>query len=247
MARTMVVRKAAALTLALVGLACAFIAGTGAAAVATQGSPVIAGVINSENNPTTLNNGGADGGLLGDGLDAYANGTPGSSGVWADGPIAVFGHGKSVGVQGQGITGVYAQSTGAGDGVSGRANNACCSAVFGQNSGTGNGVAGQADTGTGVLAASTNGTALKVAGRAQFSLSGTATITGSTTTPKSSIVVNNVALTTKSLVLVTAQKNVAGVWVQAAVPSVANSRITIFLNKTVAVPYPVAWFIVQQP
>jgi hypothetical protein len=243
----MVVRRAAALTFALVGLASAFIAGTGAAADATQGQAVTAGIFNDETQPTELINVGTQTGPSGDGLDVVANGKAGSSGLYGQGPFGVFGAGSTVGVQGSGITGVFGESTGPGDGVSGRASNSCCSAVFGLNSGTGNGVAGQADTGTGVLAASTNGTALKVAGRAQFSLSGTATITGSTTTPKSSIVVNNVALTTKSLVLVTPQKNVAGVWVQAAVPSVANSRITIFLNKTVTVSYPVAWFIVQKP
>jgi hypothetical protein len=241
----MVVRRAAAVTFALVGLAGAFIAGTGAAADANQGEAMITGQQNNESFPTVIINDGTSD--FANGIEVYAPLKPGAAGVYGSGPFGVLGAGSTVGVQGQGITGVFGKATGAGDGVSGRANNACCSAVFGLNDGTGNGVAGQADTGTGVLAASTNGTALKVAGRAQFSLSGTATITGSTTTPKSSIVVNNVALTTKSLVLVTPQKNVAGVWVQAAVPSVANSRITIFLNKTVTVSYPVAWFIVQKP
>ena len=56
-----------------------------------------------------------------------------------------------------------------------------------------------------------------------------------------------VALTAKSLVLVTPQKNVAGVWVQAAVKSAANSRFTVFLNKTVSVSYPVARMVIEKP
>jgi len=50
-----------------------------------------------------------------------------------------------------------------------------------------------------------------------------------------------------ALVLATAQKNVAGVWVAAAVPNVSAKTVTIFLNKTVTVSYPVAWFIVEKP
>jgi hypothetical protein len=86
-----------------------------------------------------------------------------------------------------------------------------------------------------------------VSGKAQFSRSGRATITGSTATPKSSFQVTNVALTAKSLVLVTPQKSAAGVWVQAAVPSVANGRFTIFLNKGVTTSYPVAWMVIEMP
>ena len=94
---------------------------------------------------------------------------------------------------------------------------------------------------------SASGIALRVSGKAQFSRSGTATITGTTTTPKSSVVISNVALSSKSLVLATAQKNVAGVWVAAAVPNVSAKTVTIYLNKTVTVSYPVAWFIVEKP
>ncbi len=216
-------------------------------ATATQGMAVIAGQPNSETAPTEIHNDTTREAAFGDGLDVFSNNANGSTGVFGDGDSGVVGSGNAVGVSGVGSTGVLGQSLTDGDGVRGLANNSCCSAVFGHNDGTGNGVAGQADTGTGVLAASTGGTALKVDGKAQFSRSGTATITGSSTTPKSSIVVNNVAHTSKSLVMVTPQKNVAGVWVQAAVPNVSNSRFTIFLNKTVTVSYPVAWFIVEKP
>ena len=98
-----------------------------------------------------------------------------------------------------------------------------------------------------MLADSTNGIALDVKGKARFSRSGTVTVAGTAATPKSSIVVINVALTNKSLVLVTPQKNVAGTWVQAAVPNAANSRFTVFLNRTVSVSYPVAWMVIEKP
>ena len=64
---------------------------------------------------------------------------------------------------------------------------------------------------------------------------------------QSSEVVSNVGLSSKSLVLATAQKNVAGVYVQAAVPDVAAKTITIYLNKSVGASYPVAWMIVERP
>jgi hypothetical protein len=149
-----------------------------------------------------------------------------------------------VGVNSQGsITGVRGTSLGAGDGVDGVANNSCCSAVYGLNDGTGNGVAGKADSGTGVLASSTGGIALKVDGKAQFSRSGKASVASG----QSSIVVQNVSLSTKSLVLATPQKNVAGVYVQAAVPNVSAHTVTISLNKTVGASYPVAWMVVERP
>jgi hypothetical protein len=59
--------------------------------------------------------------------------------------------------------------------------------------------------------------------------------------------VNNVDLTAKSLVLVTPQSNVAGRWVRAAVPNVANNRFTVFLNKSVSVRFPVAWMVIEKP
>ena len=124
------------------------------------------------------------------------------------------------------MTGVDGVSTGAGDGVDGQANNSCCSAVYGLNDGTGNGVAGRADTGTGVLAASTNGTALKVSGKARFSRSGVVTITAGT----DSVSVSLAKVTASSMILATAQQS-SGVSVQAAVPAVpANGKFTIYLT-----------------
>jgi hypothetical protein len=46
-------------------------------------------------------------------------------------------------------------------------------------------------------------------------------------------VVSNVALSAKSLALASAQKNVASVYVQAAVPNVADKTITVYLNQPV--------------
>jgi hypothetical protein len=157
------------------------------------------------------------------------------TGVLGDGTMGISGQGA--------ITGVKGTSQGAGDGVDGEANNSCCSGVYGVNNGTGNGVAGRADTGTGVLAASTSGIALKVDGKAQFSRSGKAAVSSG----QSSIVVQNVALTSKSLVLATPQKSVAGVFVQGAVPNVSAHTVTISLSNTVGASYPVAWMVVERP
>jgi hypothetical protein len=137
------------------------------------------------------------------------------TGVLGDGIVGMYSQGS--------ITGIRAVSTGAGDGVDGQANNSCCSAVYGLNDGSGNGVAGRADTGTGVLAASTNGVALKVSGRAKFSRSGIVTVAAGS----SSAVVVLPRVTTSSMVLATAQE-ASGVAVKAAVP--ANGKFTIYLT-----------------
>jgi hypothetical protein len=145
-----------------------------------------------------------------------------------------------------GTTGVVGVSSGAGDGVDGQANNSCCSAVFGLNQGTGNGVAGQADHGTGVLAASNSGIALKVSGRVQLSRSGVATVVGTASAPKNSVKVT-VPITSKSMMTATLQKYVAGVYVVAAVPNVSGGYFTIFLNKTVTTNVgPIAWEVVER-
>jgi hypothetical protein len=237
MPRNTIVRKVPAIAAALVALTVTFIGGTGPTATATQGQPVIAGQYNTATSTTTVANSGA----AGDGLNVIAT-SPGVRGIYASAP--------GIGVDGNGPTGVRGVSSGSGDGVDGVANNSCCSAVFGKNDGTGNGVAGQADTGTGVLAASTGGIALKVDGKAQFSRSGIVTITY----PAKSKVVSGVPLTGKSLVLATQQKFLAGVYVVAAVPNLSGSSnsFTIYLSKapgTSAVPksVTVAWQVIERP
>lgn len=152
--------------------------------------------------------------------------------------------------------GVWGDNTGGGNGVFGKSVGTTTSGVYGENV-TGYGVAGRASQGVGVLgdsrdgtgvrANSPNGTALAVHGKAEFSRSGKASIPGTAAAPKSSVQINGVALTSRSMVLVTPQKNVPGVWVQAALPQPANSRIIIFLNQNVTVHYPVAWMVIEQP
>jgi len=236
-------RTILATLVASVTLVASFIVSAASGANATQGEAVIAGQTNSATGATSLAQGvacpfdtaalfgcGTDDGAVGYGNKGYGVGAVGANGMST---LATVG----VGLTASGVT----------DAIDGKVSNDCCSAIYGLNSAAGNGVAGRADDGTGVLAASVRGTALKVDGKAQFSRSGTAAIVGYSGTPKSSIVVNNVAMTQKSIVLVTPQKNVPGVWIQAAVPNAANGRFTIFLNKTVTVSYPVAWFIVEKP
>jgi hypothetical protein len=227
---------------AVLVLAVILIVSVATSATATQGQPVIAGQGNSETTSTAFCIGTCavtNAAVLGLVDDVQGIGLFGRN----------FGNGVGVrGEAGDGGTGVFGVVSGeTGIGVNGEVDGTG-SGVYGNATGTGAGVFGDTESGTGVVARSTgSGIALRVTGRAQYSRSGTATVTGSTTTPKSSVVVNNVALTSKSLVLVTPQKNVASVWVQAAVPAPGGSRITIFLNKTVTVSYPVAWFIVEKP
>jgi hypothetical protein len=263
----MVVRRTAAVTFALVGLAGAFIAGTGAAADATDGQAVFAGQSNSESHETHIYNtqiytdatcastGQTMGGLLscggigltgrGTNFGIHAIADSGAfAGILAEGPIGALGEGPT-GVSGIGTeNGVKAEGGTFGVFASGDDYGVYASAPN-------HGVYGTATTNAGAgveaQANSASGIALRVNGKAQFSRSGTATVAGTTTTPKSSVVISNVALSGKSLVLATAQKNVAGVWVEAAVPNVSAKTVTIFLNKTVTVSYPVAWFIVEKP
>ena len=180
----------------------------------------------------------------GGGLTYRADGGTGLTGVSLNGAQGVSGHSQGVG--GTGVSGVGAAYGVEGQGESfGLYGHDSSVGVYAQ--GTNEGVHGFSGSGIGVAALSNSGTALSVSGKAQFSRSGRATITGTAATPKTSIQVNNVALTSKSLVLVTPQKSVAGVWVLAAVPNVASSRFTIFLNKAVTTSYPVAWMVIETP
>ena len=236
MARTMVVRRAAAVTFALVGLAGAFIAGTGSAAVANQGDVMVSGQQNDESFPTVVINDGTSN--FGDGIEVFAPQKPGAAGVAGSGPLGVVGTGSTVGVQGKGITGVFGQSQGDGDGVSGRANNSCCSAVFGLQSGTGNGVAGLADAGTGVLAASTNGIALSVQGTFVSQRSGLTTVATGQIYKQVSLT----KLSASTFIVATVQGATAGVWVQRVVVNPAGGYFRIYLNKAATANTKVGWF-----
>jgi len=204
---------------------------------------------------------GTDGDVV---LGVAAQVTSGATGIYTSGPAGLIG--QTTAVNGAGLHGVGSDPSGTGVlgesesiGVYGRNWGSTGIGVKGETGGTGAAVYGLANlngvgvygdapaNGTGVVAKGTTGKALVVNGKAQFSRSGTATIVGTLALPKASIVVPGVALTTKSLILVTAQKNVAGVWVRAAVPNVAASSIAIFLNTTVTTSMPVAWMVIEKP
>jgi hypothetical protein len=176
-------------------------------------------------------------------------------------------------------SGVYGQNDGTGNGVAGRATNANGgTGVFGELTGTGpgNGVHGKADgsnqsgmygenlgAGAGVFGygwatgsigvragAVSGGTALKVEGKAQFSRSGTVTISY----PNKQATVSGVPVTAKSLALATLQQFLAGRYVLAAVPNLSGSSnsFTIYLNKapgtsTSPKSVVVGWQVIERP
>jgi hypothetical protein len=109
-------------------------------------------------------------------------------------------------------------------------------------SASGTGVRGLSTSGTGVeaLAVNPSATGLKVIGKAVFSRSGKATVLAG----QSQVIVNNIPLTSSSLVLATIQgASAAGVYVRNVSVSVSNSRFTIRVSKTVAANTVVGWFI----
>ncbi len=167
-------------------------------------------------------------------------------GVAGVGDYGVAGNGDTYGVRGSGGTGVYGFGYKE-NGVFGLTSVNFASGVYGQNDGTGYGVAGRSNDGTGVLAESANGTALKVNGKAQFSRSGVGTVAGTASAPKNSVRVTR-PITAKSMMTATLQKYVPGVFVVAAVPNVAGGYFTIYLNKSVTTSVgPIAWIVVERP
>lgn len=111
--------------------------------------------------------------------------------------------------------------------------------VFGRN--TADGLVGWlAGDGDAVHAEAPNPrTALRVNGKATFSRSGIVTVPATKRSAKKT----GVPLTASSLVFATIQQDRPGVYVEAAVPSVAGSSFTIYLNRTVASATKVAWFV----
>ena len=179
-------------------------------------------------------NAGGGVGILGfsnGGAGVRGEGGVGGTGLFGTGSTGVYGEGTENGVQAQGGTfGVFAEGTDYGT----------------YSKGPSYGVFGQASTNTGVgvaAVATGSGRGLSVIGKAEFSRSGRAVVQSG----QSSVTVSNVSLSAKSLVLATAQKSVAGIYVQAAVPNVNAKTITIYLNGSVGANYPVAWFIVERP
>jgi hypothetical protein len=136
-------------------------------------------------------------------------------------------------------SGVYGENTGStGIGVEGKTDGAG-SAVYGQATTNGVGLYGVSVAGTGVSANSTNGTALRVNGKATFSRSGIATVAAGT----SSVNVSLPGMTASSLVIATAQQNVS-VFVKAAVPAVGSFKLVLNGNAPVG-GLKVAYFVLN--
>jgi hypothetical protein len=176
---------------------------------------------------------GTSGGAAGDlGAAVRAFTTGNGDGVWAS-----AGTDSGVGVHGENFAdgdGVYGVSDGVGAGVHGVGNGG--SAVYAEDASEGN-------TGTGLLATSRSGTALRVSGRAAYSNCGVATIAGTVASPKQAVAFKGAQLTANSVVIATLQANIAGVFVASAVPHVAAGTVTINLNQAVTQHVKVGWFV----
>jgi hypothetical protein len=177
-------------------------------------------------------------------VSAQGTGVYGQSGATASNANTPSPHGVHGVTDASGYLGVLGENLNGGIGVQG-------TSLAGSNSkgvlGVGaTGVYGLATSGgTGVVASSSfdgTGNALNCLGPAQFELSGLATVRAG----KQQVTIAGVSLRATSLVLATPQNNV-GVYVVAAIPNVANSKITIVLNAVVPASQTakVAWFIVN--
>ncbi len=184
------------------------------------------------------------------GISTYGNGVAavGPSGVWA------VGLGTGYGVQatdtaGELSTPVFAQVVNIRNGSP---------AVNAWSSGKGSAVVATIDntknsspalsattngTGPAVLASHPDGTALQVEGIASFSRSGRATVAGTPSAPRQSVVVTGVVLSSSSLILVTPQDHVTGVAVEGVVADITAKTFTIYLTKPVTVSLAIAWFV----
>ena len=186
-------------------------------AIAANGGTAILGSYNNSSSPTLFWNTEGAGGC----------GYSGETALVGCGSTGVSGVGPNTGVEGQSEfgEGVHGLNNGAtGIGVHGETSGSG-SGVYGEATGTGAGVFGDAPNGTGVIARSTNGTALSVTGKAKFSRSGIVTIAAGT----SSKTVTLAGVTTASMILATAQQNTTRL-VKAAVPGTGS--FVIKLNGT---------------
>jgi len=229
-------------------LLAAFALGLSGTATATQGSPVLAGLTNTETSATGITNSGSGDGLFAQGADGRGvYGSEGQSCAATKYPpcAGVFGEGDHAGVIGNGLfDGVGVEGDAferpgvlgnGGPGVEGVGDLSGASSV---------GVKGtSADpSGTGVVAEATaGGTALQVAGPAVFSRSGKVGVAAGL----GFVEVPGVALTSGSLVLATLQANVSGLWVRAVVPHVSQQSFTIWLSERSTQHVWVAWFVVN--
>jgi hypothetical protein len=214
-------------------------------AAASQGQAVLAGQINTETDSTVMSNTSTD---PGDFECSITNG----SGLTACGNVGLIGNGSVDGVAGTGVVyGVLGQTfTPDGTGVRGHSDantgigvqgdtNGVGSGVYGLANNTGVGVFGDTANGTGVLARSTNGTALDVRGKVTFSRSGVVTVMVGAASRK----VTLAGVTGASMILATAQQDGA-VYVRSAVP--ASGSFTIHLTgKAPAGGLKVAYFVLN--
>jgi hypothetical protein len=188
-----------------------------------------------------------------EGHSVVSTGVIGVSGTNEYSPIdghGVIGRGKYVGVRGTGgSTGVQGEtSEGNGFGVAGHALGLNGTGTIGFAYATGGvGVLGQANAGTGVVAASSGGTALKVSGKARFDRSGRASVLKN----KSSV---DVDLTSRGGINSTALcfANLAyprtGVYVRAVRPNYPSTgRMRIYLNKVASTTAstPLSWLVLE--
>ena len=180
----------------------------------------------------------------GNGLYGSSGGDPGSSGaaVFAQ----AFGDGDAV----------YGYPRGSGAGVHGVGSGGA--AVYAEDQSgavTGTGMLATSDAGAAVRATTQTGTALavqafdsgsialSVAGPAIYSNCGVATVLGTVASPKQAVTFNRAVISTHSVVLATLQANIAGVYVASAVPHPASGTITINLNQPVSQHVKVGWFV----
>ena len=137
-----------------------------------------------------------------------------------------------------GTVGIALNVSAAGGSTAVQAGSGSATALAGSST-SGVGVAGNSTSGTGVKATSTNGTALSVTGKAHFSRSGAAAVAQGTKTKT----VNVSGMKASSLVLVTLQSSITGVYVTAAVP--ASGKFTVHLNKNTPADAKFAWFVLN--
>lgn len=111
--------------------------------------------------------------------------------------------------------------------------------VTASTTGSGTALTGTSSRGVGVLAESSSGTALKVAGKLELSRSGLATVTKG----GKSVKVTLAGVTSSSMVLATIQGNAGAIAVANAIPGVGS--FTINLTGAAPAAVKIAWFVIN--
>jgi hypothetical protein len=236
MARILGSRVVVTTAVLVLGIATGFALGP-VAASASDGDPLIVGSGNFALHPTGLTSGDNIQGFQSYSYGSSANAIMG----WSINGVGIFGKSNTGSYQdylawaGDGVLG-----QGSRNGVSGVTGNNTASGVYGQNDGSGFGVAGRAPNGTGVLADSANGTALKVTGRTKFSTAGTAVVASG----QKKVTVTLAGVTATDFILATVQGSGA-FFVKNA--SAGSGQFTININKAPTAPatVKVAYFVIS--